>query len=246
MMKLYGTHLSPYTARALLVARVRGQDLEFLPPPRDGKEREDYLRDNLTGKFPFLDHDGFHLSESAVIADYIDAVASGNSLWPADPKERATSALLTRLVENWVIPGVAGIMRDIISGTAPSEANWVLYTDGLRLLEKQRSADDPWLRGNRFGHADAALIPTLFTAVRFDEASQAGSAFARYPSFASYWARVQADPIVADLITQMEVRARALERGENGLAHIPLRLAEAAARYRGSKSAPGARTSQTE
>ena len=45
---------------------------------------------NPTGKIPAMRHDGFELSESQAIAQYIDEVFDGSKLIPAVPKAAAT------------------------------------------------------------------------------------------------------------------------------------------------------------
>jgi glutathione S-transferase len=235
-MKLYGTYLSPFTARVLLVARAKGHTLTLTAPPGEGDARADYLRKNPTGKFPFLEAGDLYLPESAVIADYLDAIIPGTSLWPHDPAERARAALLSRFAECWVAPGFQGLMRSMLTGQPAAPASWQSYQTGLDLLDRQRQAGDCWLHGDQFGHADAAFIPLIFLAERFDAATGAGTQLLSYPGFASYWAHAQTDHVVAETLQPMRAYAIAAERGDGTIPGFPELLRKAIERRRNAPS----------
>lgn len=231
-MKLYGTYASPFTARVLLAVRAKGSTIELVPPPGEGPAREAYLEINPTGKFPFLDDDGFYLSESAVIADYLDTILPGPSLWPSDPKARARAAMLARFVDIWAAPGYIGFMKAVFSGGIPTEENRKSYLEGIRLIDQERNPADRWLYGDAFGHPDAALIPLLLASEKFDDANGFGSHFLSFPRLAEYWDRAQQEPIVAEVLAPAAERIKGLKRGDFGMSHFPVRLAEAAARLK--------------
>jgi glutathione S-transferase len=207
-VKLYGTFLSPYTARVVLVVRAKGHELDPEHPPTEGAARGSYLKINPTGKMPFLDDDGFYIPESAVIADYLDAVLSGPPLWPADQQQRTRAALYARLVDVWVAPGLSGAVGAIIAGGTDGigiEKDWKLFSNGLRCIEHYRDPADAWLHGNHFGHPDAALIPFLFSVDYFD--TGAAALLARHPGLEAYWLRAKKTPIVSRILVEMAARA---------------------------------------
>ncbi len=67
-----------------------------------GQQRSgDYPTKSLTSRVPMIDHDGFHLTESMAIVEYLEEVFRPphyTALLPEDPRERAR----VRQVLNWV------------------------------------------------------------------------------------------------------------------------------------------------
>src|SRR5271155_4017377 len=83
-MKLYGSLISPYTRKALVIAHELGLKLELLPRPEDAAE---FRRINPLGKIPALVlDDGSVLIDSPVICEYLNNFGGGKffpgmSLW---------------------------------------------------------------------------------------------------------------------------------------------------------------------
>jgi glutathione S-transferase len=229
-MKLYGAMLSPYVVRVVLVARAKGLDIEVIHPPGEGPEREAYLKVNPSGKMPFLQDGDFALIESAVIADYLDATLPGPALWPNEPRARAKAGLLARLVDVWIAPGSSSVMlaiRDNLPADTREEG-WVKLAKGLELMSYYREADDVWLAGDSFGHADAAMIPWLFSAECFNADSGIATHIAEHcPDLAAYWARVKETPTGARIYKDMDARAKLVFGGS--IRTGPKNPAEAAA-----------------
>ncbi|WP_404478551.1 glutathione S-transferase family protein [Novosphingobium sp. BL-52-GroH] len=239
-MKLYATSLSPYAGRVILVLRAKGSDLEVLPPPFQGEERQAFLAINPQGKIPFLDDDGFHLPESSVIADYLDAVLPGPSLWPQEPRARAREALLARFVDVAIAPGVNGYMRALMAGAHNAQVvddTWAQVAGGLEAVEHYRDTSGPWLNGTAFGHADAALLPLLFSIARFGDLTSTGAALASLPALQAYFDRARTDPLVAEVFAEAQSRADFIF-GEGGPLEEGVRQLKAAvADGRGAPSA---------
>lgn len=57
-----------------------------------------YAATSITQRVPTLVHDGFALSESSAITEYLDEVFPGAPLYPADPRDRARA----RQVQAWL------------------------------------------------------------------------------------------------------------------------------------------------
>lgn len=219
-MKIYGTSLSPYAGRVLFVLRAKGSDLPLHPPPLQGTERAAFLAINPQGKIPFLDDDGFYLPESSVIADYLDAILPGRSLWPDNPRDRAREALLARFVDISIAPGVTGYMRALLAGAPDADvidATWAQLAGGLEAIEHYRDRSGIWLNGDAFGHGDAALLPLLYSISRFAETA-AGVALECLPDLHAYWVRARQVPFVAAIFAEAQIRADFIF-GEGGPLH---------------------------
>lgn len=83
-MRLYGSPISPFSRKAMVIARELDIKLEILPRPADVEE---FRRVNPLGKIPALVlDDGSALFDSPVICEYLNELGGGkffpgNSLW---------------------------------------------------------------------------------------------------------------------------------------------------------------------
>src|ERR1700761_9219912 len=74
-MKLYGTPISPFTRKAMVIAAELDVKLEVIPRPAD---QEEFRRINPLGKIPALVlNDGSVLIDSPVICEYLNHVGGG-------------------------------------------------------------------------------------------------------------------------------------------------------------------------
>jgi glutathione S-transferase len=112
-MKLYGALASPYVTRVLMLARIKGVDLPLAATPGNSPRSPEYLAFNPIGKIPSLDLDGRCLPESETICEYIEEVAGGKPALPEDPLDRATSRLISRIVDLYIAPNVGTFFRQM-------------------------------------------------------------------------------------------------------------------------------------
>ena len=91
-LEIVGFARSNFVRAVRMVAEAKGTPYELVAelPHSDTVKAL-----NPTGKIPAMRHDGFELSESQAIAQYIDEVFDGPNLIPADPKAAAN-------VRRWV------------------------------------------------------------------------------------------------------------------------------------------------
>src|SRR5215475_6432781 len=86
-MKLYGTPISPFTRKAMVIAHELGLKLDVVPRPQD---QDEFRRINPLGKIPALVlNDGSVLIDSPVICEYLNHVGGGKffpgmSLWRSE------------------------------------------------------------------------------------------------------------------------------------------------------------------
>lgn len=91
-LKLYGLGESR-SFRCLWALEEAGVEYEYVPiafgsDQPGGAQDKEYLAINSQGKLPTLEHDGFILTESAAIINYIDSLAD-DAFTPLDAKARA-------------------------------------------------------------------------------------------------------------------------------------------------------------
>ena len=77
-MKLYGALASPYVARVLLFARLKGIDLPQAELPGGTPSSPDYKKFTPIGKIPSLEVDGRCIPESETICEYLEDVWRGD------------------------------------------------------------------------------------------------------------------------------------------------------------------------
>jgi glutathione S-transferase len=163
---------SPNAWRVLLAAEAlrlpyESKLLEF----SKGQHRTpEFLALNPRGKVPVLRDGDFVLYESLAILEYLDRLGSG-ALYGTSPREVAVTHRIISEFECYVRDPLAKVMRHLfVAGGAPptpltpTALEAEAASEPLRLelatlsgLVKNR----PWLAGERFGAADAAVYPYL-------------------------------------------------------------------------------------
>ena len=112
-MKLYGAIASPYVARVVMYAKIKGVDLPLMEPPGGGIKSPEYLKLNPIGKMPTLDIDGQGLGESTIICDYLEDKFPQKSGLPKEPLDRARSRLIARVMDLYIAPQVTPLFRQM-------------------------------------------------------------------------------------------------------------------------------------
>ena len=111
-MKLYGSLASPFVARVVLFARLKG--ITLTPQmPEGGIKSPEYLARNPMGKMPVLDVDGAALPESEVICEYLEDLHPGSGGLPGDAMARARARLVSRVHDCALLPSLA-VMRKTV------------------------------------------------------------------------------------------------------------------------------------
>jgi glutathione S-transferase len=115
-MKLYGAIASPYVARVVMYAKIKGVDLPLMEAP-GGIKSPDYLKLNPIGKMPTLDVNGQGIGESTIICDYLEDVYPQKPGLPKDPIDRARSRLIARIVDLYIANAVSPLFRQVNPAT---------------------------------------------------------------------------------------------------------------------------------
>lgn len=101
-LKLYvdSLYTSPYALSAFVALTEKQQTFELVPVDLEKAENftENFSQLSLTSRVPVLDHDGFLLSESSAIDEYIDEIFAGIKLYPTAVTDKARA----RQVQAWL------------------------------------------------------------------------------------------------------------------------------------------------
>src|SRR6185503_15156793 len=166
-MRLYHHPLSSNSRRAVMTALQLGTNVELgVVDLAKGEQRTpDFLRLNPNGRVPVLDDDGFVLTESHAIMQYLADGTPGQTLYPTERRARAD-------VNRWLFwsahhfqPSVSVLVWEHfikpMIGRGPTDPKEVKRGEEL-VLEHGRVLDAHlegrrWVRGNELSLADLAL-----------------------------------------------------------------------------------------
>jgi glutathione S-transferase len=153
-----GFYISPYAFSAFLALEEKGVPYTITPVSLPDRQhfQPQFLERSQLGRVPVLEHDGFHLAESAAIVEYVEetfAPPQYPRLLPADVRERARA----RMVMHWIRSDLMALREERPTSTmfyAPSDVPLTrageaaaarLVEVALRLLpEGQRSLFAAW------------------------------------------------------------------------------------------------------
>jgi len=101
--------LSPYAMSAFVALTEKGVPFQLRKVDLAGKEhlQDEYSRLSLTRRIPTLAHGDFHLSESSVIAEYLEDILPPPKhfpLYPQTPQPRATARQLQAWLRSDLMP----------------------------------------------------------------------------------------------------------------------------------------------
>ena len=196
-MHLYYSPVSSNSRRVLLAAAHLGIDLDLVDIDLlDPEDRRRLQEVNPNGKVPVLVDDGFVLSESCAIMQYLADGKPGQTLYPTEPLARAD-------VNRWMFWGCQhftqpigqiaweNVWKKMVSG---EDADLALVAHGAHNLARAATvldrhvADRTWLVGEGVTLADYAVAAPLIVSER------ARLPLGDYPQLLAWYARVQALP----------------------------------------------------
>jgi glutathione S-transferase len=209
-VKLYGALASPYVARVVMAARLKGLDLELAFPPGGGLKSAEFLALNPLGKIPALDDAGRVLVESAVILEYLEEKYPRTPLLPADLHERARVRTLARFVDLYLAPQASVLLRNMNPAArdpAAVEPAKTALAQGLGYFEPFLAG--PYAAGSAITLADCTMLPTFdLVQNRIAPALGLGDPLAPTPRLAAWWSNVRADAFCATMLAEIDVAVR--------------------------------------
>ena len=197
-MKLYGSIASPYVARVVMYADLKGIELELVPAP-GGMGSDEYKAINLTGKIPALEAEGICIAESTPICDYLEAAFPEPALNPESAVEVAQTRMIARMTDLYIAPHNTPLSRMRATGQrdqAVIDQQAAEFAKGFAFLEHYMGAG-PFAAGAAPGVGDCALAPfivmlkqTIFT--HFEEIPDPTEAGGRLQT---WWEAMRADDV---------------------------------------------------
>jgi glutathione S-transferase len=136
---------SPYGLAAFVSLVEKGLDFEIetLDLAAHANHDPNFAKTSITRRIPTLVHDGFALSESSAICEYVDETFPGTPLYPADPRDRARARQIQAWVRSDLMPireerptfvVFCGSKKPALSERA-REASKTLFSAALTLLD---------------------------------------------------------------------------------------------------------------
>jgi glutathione S-transferase len=136
---------SPYALVAFVSLLEKGLDFdtETLDLAARANQGPDFSKMSLTRRVPTLVQDGFALSESSAICEYLDETFPGTRLYPRDPRDRARARQVQAWLRSDLMPirderptfvVFCGLRRPALSAQAREHAD-KLFSAALTLLD---------------------------------------------------------------------------------------------------------------
>jgi glutathione S-transferase len=208
-MKLYGALASPYVARAILFAKIKGVDLPVGSPPGGRPGTDEYKAFTPIGKIPALDVDGVCIPESEVICEYIEDMYPEPSGLPADPLGRAQSRTVSRIVDLYLAPVSSELARQV----NPEKRDAAVVEKNAATLEKiwgyleHYMGPGPFAVGAVPTLGDCALGPhmAMFKVLVFDNFDNIPNPTETNPRIKAWWEAMQANEICKPLLDEYAV-----------------------------------------
>ena len=190
--------------RVRIAINLKGLDYDYIPVhlTREGgmQFKDSYTTLNPQQLVPLLDDDGFQLSQSLAIIEYIDEKFPAIRLLPDSLQGRARVRQLTLAIACDIHPlqnlRVLKYLTGKLGLTEDDKAEWIKHWLELGLTALEADLARAPTRGKFcFGDAptmaDCALVPQLFSAARFNVDIRA------YPTLHSIYGACEALPEIA-------------------------------------------------
>lgn len=178
-MVLYSYFRSSCSYRVRIALNIKKLSYRYVPVHllNEGGEQNqsDFRQLNPKGEVPLLTHNGFHLSQSMAILQYIEGLQPDPLLFPSDPKTRAKVFQFCEIINSGIQPlqnlRVANKLRNSLKATDQQIQEWVLnwIEKGFVALEEiLKETAQTYCFGSSLTAADVFLVPQVYSAHRFN------------------------------------------------------------------------------
>lgn len=205
-MKLIGAIASPYVTRVVMFARIKNVDLPLEDAPGGSPSSEAYRAKTPIGKIPALEVDGRVLPESEVICEYLEDTYPDKPGLPADLLDRATSRLISRLVDTYIAPNVGPLFRQLNPANRDEESIEAAGGEFAKFFGyvEYFMGDGPFCVGNEPTLGDCALAPymMLMKKVVFPNFAPVADPTLGDGRLARWWQAIEANPICGETVVE--------------------------------------------
>jgi len=132
MITLYNVPVSSYGCKIRILLTHKNMPSETIAPP-DGYGSPAYCKIIPAGTVPAIDHDGFRLSDSEAIAEYLNELSPSPPMLPANIQERAHAREISRFHDTRLEP----VLRAYFGQVAPASRNPEFIAENAALLQKR-------------------------------------------------------------------------------------------------------------
>ena len=161
-MILYDLPISSYGCKTRILLRHKNLQWRSVAPP-DGYGSEAYCQIIPAGTIPALDDNGFKLSDSEAIAEYINETAPTPTMLPTEVKDRAMARSLSRFHDNRIEP----LLRAYFGQVTPANRDQEFIQLNASLLKTRFDqlakmvTPAPFLCGSTLSIADCGFVPSF-------------------------------------------------------------------------------------
>ena len=121
MLTIYSVPVASYCAKLRIILRNKNIIFNELPPP-GGYGSNEYRKIIPSGNLPAMIHDGFMLSDSESIAEYLDEFFPSNPMMPSTIKLRAKAREFSRSHDTRLEPAVRKLYPEVEFSTRNIES----------------------------------------------------------------------------------------------------------------------------
>ena len=195
MLTLYDDVFSPYARKVRIALYEKGLPFERVRALHGDCNRTDFLHVNPRAEVPALVDETGGLYDSTIICEYLEDRYPHPSLYPSDPRSRATCRLIEDLADTQLDAALYAVtVLEFGRGEVHAEMHAAAGRDLERLYDllDHHLGAEQFLCGS-FSIADIAVVPHLMVATFLGFPIDAG----RRPRLAGWLDRVQSRPSVA-------------------------------------------------
>jgi len=205
-MELYGALASPYVARVLLFAQIKGVDMPQASLPGGSPASPEYRLFTPIGKIPSLNVDGQCIPESETICEYLEDAYPDKSGLPADALGRAQSRTISRIVDLYMAPASGELARQV----NPANRDAAVVEKNAEALAKVWTSlehfmgEGPFAVGSEPTLGDCALGPhmAMFKVLVFDNFDTIADPTLQGGRLQTWWDAIQREDSLREFLAE--------------------------------------------